>query len=148
MLADLMGNDLSEWHVDEEWLFSLSLLAETCALVGETARAAPLYDLLAPHAALNAIAVPEGALDSTHRPLGILAAMLERYDAAAEHFEAALAMNERMGALPWLAHTRLAYAEMLDRRAGPGDRDQAAQLRSQAHATYAELGIQVPVTGT
>ena len=28
------GHDLSGWHLDEEWLFSVCLLAETCAIVG------------------------------------------------------------------------------------------------------------------
>ena len=116
LVAELMGRDLSDWHVDEEWLLSICLLADTCALLGDTRTAAPLYDLLLPYASLNAIAVPELALGSTSRPLGVLATLLGRFDEAAEHFEEALRMNERMGARPWVAHTRTDYARMLLRR--------------------------------
>jgi uncharacterized protein HemY len=37
--------------------------------------------------------------------LGLLAETLKRWDEAEEHFEHALAMNERMGFQPWLART-------------------------------------------
>ena len=69
ILTELTGHDLTDWHVDEEWLVSISLLAETCAIIGNTERAGALYDLLLPHGSLNAVAVPEVALDSVSRPL-------------------------------------------------------------------------------
>jgi eukaryotic-like serine/threonine-protein kinase len=143
ILHELTGHDLSNWHVDEEWLVGVCLLAETCVVLEDTERAAQLYKLLLPYAALNAVAVPELALDSTSRPLGILATLLGRFEDAARHFEEALGMNERMGARPWLAHAREEYARMLLRRDGDGDRERAQQLRSQAGAAYRELGMQV-----
>jgi tetratricopeptide (TPR) repeat protein len=129
--------------VDEEWLVGTCLLAETCVILGDTERAAPLYDLLLPHASLNAVAVPELALDSTSRPLGMLSALLGRFEDAARHFEEALRMNERMGARPWLAHAQEEYAHMLVRRDAGDDRERAEELLSRAHTAYRELGMQV-----
>jgi tetratricopeptide (TPR) repeat protein len=133
---------LSDWHVDEEWLLSICLLAETCAMLRDTARAAPLYELLLPYASLNATAAPELALGSTSRPLGIVATLLGRLEDAARHFEEALRMNETMGARPWLAHTQEEYARMLLRRNAPADRERAEELVARAQATYLELGMQ------
>jgi DNA-binding SARP family transcriptional activator/tetratricopeptide (TPR) repeat protein len=142
LLHELTRRDLSDWHVDEEWLASICLLSETCAILEHTESAAPLYQLLLPWGSLNALGVPEFALDSISRPLGMLATLLARFEEAARHFEAALRMNERMAARPWLAHTEDAYARMLLRRNGQGDRERAEKLLSQAHATYHDLGIQ------
>jgi tetratricopeptide (TPR) repeat protein len=118
------------------------LLAETCAILGDTERAAPLYELLLPYGSLNAVAVPELALGSISQPLGILATLLGRFEDAARYFEEALRMNERMGARPWLAHTQEDYARLLLRRNGRGDREQAQKLLSRAQATYHELDMQ------
>jgi Flp pilus assembly protein TadD len=94
-----------------------------------------------PHAEQNAVAVPEIALDSTGRTLGILATMLGRFEDAERHFERAAAMNERMGARPWMAHTELEHARMLVRRDAGRDRRRAKELLAGAQATYRELGM-------
>ena len=138
LVAEITSHDLADWHVDEQWFVSICLLAETCALLDDVAPAAGLYDLLAPYAEHNAVAVPEMALDSTARPLGILAVLLERYEAAEAHFQAAAAMNERMGARPWLAHTWSEHARLLARL---GDA-RATELQGQAEALYRELGME------
>jgi hypothetical protein len=39
LLHELTRRDLADWHVDEEWLASLCLLAETCAILGDTGSA-------------------------------------------------------------------------------------------------------------
>jgi tetratricopeptide (TPR) repeat protein len=104
--------------------------------------AAPLYELLLPYRSLNAVAVPEIALGSTSRPLGILATRLGRLEDAARHFEEALRMNEKMGARPWLADTQEHQARVLLQRNGRGDRERAEQLVARAQATYLELGMQ------
>ena len=142
LLHELTRRDLSDWHVDEEWLVSICLLADTCAILGDAEPAAPLYELLLPYDSLNAVAVPELALDSSSRPLGILATLLGRFEDAARHFEEALRMNETMGARPWLAHTQEDYARMLLQRSSQGDRERAEKLLSRAQATYHELGMQ------
>ena len=66
---------------------------------------------------------------------------MERWEDAERHFEAALAMNERMGARPWLAHTQHDYAGMLLARDGPGDTERAGDLLRVSLATCRELGM-------
>jgi uncharacterized protein HemY len=95
-----------------------------------------------PYGSQNAVALPELALDSVSRPLGILATLQERFEDAERHFEEALRMNDRMGARPWVAHTQEEQARMLVRRNGSGDRKRAEELLSSAQATYQELGMQ------
>jgi hypothetical protein len=141
-VREVTRRDLSDWHVDEQWLVSICLLAETCAILDDAAPAASLYDLLLPHAAQNAVAVPEIALDSAGRTLGILATLLGRFEDAAGHFANAVMMNERMGARPWVAHTKFEHARMLLRRDADGDRKRASVLLTAARATYRELGMQ------
>ena len=82
LVREITRHDLSDWHVDEQWLVSICLLAEACAIVDDPAPAASLYDLLPPYAGQNAVAVPELALDSTSRTLGILATALDRFEDA------------------------------------------------------------------
>ncbi len=83
----------------------------------------------------------EGIRGSVSRYLGLLAAMRKRFDEAALHYEDALAMNERMKARPWLAHTQTDYSRLLDARGRPGDRKRAEALRDEARATCRELGM-------
>ena len=63
-----------------------------------------------------------------------------RWEEAEQHFHDALAMNTRMGARPWLAHTQYDYATMLLARNQPGDREKAQELLDLALTTAHELG--------
>ena len=142
LLREILAHDLADWHVDEQWFVSICLLAETSVLVGVDASATGvLYDLLTPYATHYAVAVPELALDSTGRSLGILATVLGRFEDAERHFVEAVAVNDRMGSRPWTAHTQVEHARMLRLRDGDGDRSRAGELRAQAEATYRELGM-------
>jgi DNA-binding SARP family transcriptional activator len=138
-LDDLGVGDFSALPFDAEWLFAMSLLAETSALLGDTDSAAVLYRLLLPWAAFNAGDHPEGIRGSISRYLGLLAATMERWTEGAQHFENGLEMNQRMGARPWLAHTQTDYARMLHIRDGRGDRDRVRVLLHAARTTYREL---------
>ena len=141
-LHDLARDDFSALPFDQEWLFGMSLLAETSALLGDIDSAATLYRLLAPWAALNVVDQAEGIRGSVARYLGILTTATRRSEEAERHFEDALAMNARMGARPWLAHTQHDYARMLLARDGPGHREHAQELLDVAAATYRELGME------
>jgi DNA-binding SARP family transcriptional activator len=138
----LARDDFSGLPFDMEWLYGISLLAETCAVLSDAESAALLYGLLRPYAALNAADEPEGFRGSVSRYLGILATTTKRWDEAEQHFEHALAMNARMGARPWLAHTQHDYARMLLARARGRDRERARDLLHQAHVTYREVGME------
>ena len=120
-LSELAGKDLANLHLDEEWTFGMSLLAEGCALLrGRRSRLVKLYDVMSPYSGLNVIAVPEVLFGSVDRVLGVLAGMLGRWEDAEGHFTAALEMDRRMDARPWAAHTRHDHAAMLLARDGPG----------------------------
>jgi DNA-binding SARP family transcriptional activator/tetratricopeptide (TPR) repeat protein len=140
-LDELAENDVSVLPFDQEWLFGMSLLAETSVLLGETRYAPVLYQLLVPWAALNVADVGEGIRGSVSRYLGLLAMLMRSSEQAELHFEDALEMNAKMGVRPWLAHTEIDYARMLNARNARGDRQRARTLLDAARQTYRELGM-------
>jgi hypothetical protein len=66
---------------------------------------------------------------------------MARWEQAEAHFEQALAMNARMGAMPWLARTQFQYAQMLLARRAPGDSERTRALLGDAAAIAQELGM-------
>jgi tetratricopeptide (TPR) repeat protein len=127
---------------DANWMITLASLAPVCTFVGDSERAETLYGLLSPYQGYNVsidnAIVCYGALS---RYLGILATTMGRWEDAERHFEDALAMNEKMGARPWVAWTQHDYAAMLQERGRAGDKERARGLREQALATARELGM-------
>ncbi len=108
------------------WLGSLVYLADACAALGDEDAARVLYPELAAYSGGNVmighLVACYGAMD---RYLGMTAAVLGDWDRAEEHFHAALALNTRLGARTWLAHTAYWYARMLLARAAADDRSHA-----------------------
>jgi DNA-binding SARP family transcriptional activator len=143
-LEELARDQFAALPFDQEWLYGMSLLAETAALVGDADAIAAAYRLLLPFATLNAVDVTEGFRGSVARYLGILAMTTARWQEAERHFEDAVAMNARMGVLPWLAYTRHDFARMLNARGLPGDCERARELLDEALAGYREIGMQPP----
>jgi DNA-binding SARP family transcriptional activator/tetratricopeptide (TPR) repeat protein len=140
-LALLARDGFSAIPFDQEWLFATSLLAETCSLVGDARTAAAVYDLMLPWADCSVSDPAEGFRGAVARDLGLLATALGRFEEAERHFEAALAMNSEMGALPWLARTRESYARMLLARGASGDRERSRELVADALAGCREMGM-------
>ncbi len=99
---------------DQEWLYGMSLLAETAAILDDTNAATTLYPLLLPWRKLNAGDVAEGCRGAISRYLGLLAATLGHPQHAAEHLEHAIAMNEQMGFVPWATRARNDYERTRD----------------------------------
>ncbi len=118
---------------------ALALVARTCAFLGDSARARPLYETLRPCARNNTCNGNEASFGSMSRYLGLLAATMSRWDAAARHFEDALELNTRWGARPWTALTQHDYAKMLLARNNPSDRQKAFTLLADALETSREL---------
>jgi class 3 adenylate cyclase len=139
---NLAQHDFADLPRDAVWMGTMTYLADICTFLGDRARADMLYQILFPFAGRNVV-VGNGAAcyGALSRYLGALATTLERWDDAARHFEDALAMNARMDARPWLAHTQEQYATMLLARRQSGDRDRAAELLDAALATARELGM-------
>jgi uncharacterized protein HemY len=75
------------------------------------------------------------------RYLGMLAATLGEFGNAEAHFEHALEMNERIGARPWLAHTKAEYARFLRRRGASGDSERAEALANEAWEVATETNM-------
>ena len=142
MLERLAVHDFAD--VPRYWgtTYVLLSLSQVAIMVGETDRAARLYDLLHPYkdrlCIIGTSATCHGAMALW---LGMLAAMLKRWDDAVEHFEAALETTVRIGMRPWLARTQHEYARMLIERDDPGDQEKAKELLSEATDTYRELGM-------
>jgi class 3 adenylate cyclase/tetratricopeptide (TPR) repeat protein len=128
--------------MDSKRSVTLAYLAEVCARLGDSRRAAELYKLLLPYRDLTVI-VPIHALccGAAARYLGMLAATMRDWPSAETHFESALAIEEKMKAWPWLAHTKYEYAAMLLARGRPQDKVRAAELRGMALAAADRLGM-------
>jgi DNA-binding SARP family transcriptional activator/tetratricopeptide (TPR) repeat protein len=141
LLEPLTRDECMVVPVDQEWLYATSFLAEAAAIVGDAASALALLRLLRPWRKLNAVDLSEGVRGSISRYLGLATVTLGRWDEAENHFDEALAMNERMGFRPWLARTREDFASLLRRRGEPGDADRAAELEGAALAMCTELGM-------
>jgi DNA-binding SARP family transcriptional activator len=141
ILRALAPDGFSALPFDQEWLFGMSFLAETAALVDDRVSAEVLYRVLLPWQECNAVDQSEGMRGSVARYLGLLATTLGRWSDAERHLEDALAANERMGLRPWLARTHEDLARMLRRRGGPADAELADRHESAARATYDELGV-------
>jgi hypothetical protein len=75
--------------------------------------------------------------------LGLLAARLGRPDAAVGHLQAAVAMQEEIGALPGLAHSLATLADALAARGGPGDVQAASDRRRRARQLAERVGMPV-----
>jgi class 3 adenylate cyclase/tetratricopeptide (TPR) repeat protein len=127
---------------DGDWLIGIYLLTEVCDYLGDAARAMTLYDLLLPYAGRNIITgFPAFCTGSASRQLGMMAAVMERWEDAERHFEDALAFDQKMNARPWVAHDQYRYAKMLLARGGADDRAKAIGLLQQALKTAEELGM-------
>jgi DNA-binding CsgD family transcriptional regulator len=138
----LARHDFADLPRDSLWMACMTYLTDVCASLGDAAHAATLYRLLLPYAARTAvIGNATACYGAVSRYLGMLAATMKRWEEAARHFEDALAMNTRMGARPWLAHTQHEYANMLLARNQSGDREKATALLNAALVTARELGM-------
>jgi DNA-binding SARP family transcriptional activator len=140
-LEALAGADFCDLPRDVNWLPSLSALSEVVVFVGDVPRAHALHTLLSPYADRCVVIGALLCTGSVSRPLGLLATTLSRYEEAARHFERALRMNTQIRSPLWIATTQHDYAHMLLLRGGPGDRDKARELLTNALATADRLDL-------
>ncbi len=97
-LSTLASDALSKPSPKLVWLAVMTTLADACAIVGDRRIARSLYDALAPFERLCAVVLGASYGGSIQRPMGRLAAVLRRREAARRHFELAIAVNGRFGA--------------------------------------------------
>jgi DNA-binding CsgD family transcriptional regulator len=121
---------------------SLAYLAEVCVWLGDTRRAAILFELLLPYSGRTIVfGAHTASFGAADRLLGMLAATLKRWDLAHYHYERAIGFDERTGGRPWLAHSRTAMANMLLQRKHGADYDQARSLLKAALDDARKLGM-------
>jgi len=138
MVAQVEG-----YPVDGAWIVTVELLADGAAHLGDVEAAAVLYPLFAPYGHLM-IAGGTGALacvGSASRTLGRLALLLGRPEIAEVHLRDALRFEDRMGARPFAAMSRLHLAEVLLARGGTGRLTEAAGLARTALETMRALDM-------
>ena len=121
------------------WMMLLAVV-EGLAVLGERDRAAELYSL-------TREAIDTGAFLSwmNLRPLqttaGIAAACGGLWEKAEEHFQTALRQAHELPHKMEQPEVRRWYARMLIDRDGPGDRDKARELLTEAIGMYRKIGM-------
>jgi DNA-binding NarL/FixJ family response regulator len=122
------------------WLGSLTFLADAARAVGDVETAAAVYAELSPLGGLSVMIGHGVALyGAADRYLGMLAATLGRTDEAEERFLAAAALERRMGATTWLAHTAYEHGRVLLESGAAG---RAAPLLAEAAQLADAVGMQ------
>ena len=124
------------------WLASLTYLTDACAARGDQELAAILRPELEPYSG-TVVVVGHGVAcyGAADRYLGMVAATLGDWEIAEARFDAALDLNRRMGAPPWLAHTAYEYGRMLYARGQEEDARRAASLLTEAAALAKRIGM-------
>jgi len=127
---------------DAKRSLTLSYLAEVCTHLSDALEAERLYEQLLPYRD-NAVLAPMATVccGASGRYLGMLAGVIGEWSVAEEHFEAALEIDERLHAWPWLAHTKHEFALTLTARGRLADRGRAEALFAAAAASAERIGM-------
>lgn len=145
-LARLLADGLDPLR-ESLWLASLTYLTDAAAAVGDRETAALVYPELEPLAGRNVmIGYGVASYGAADRYLGMLAATLGEWERAEEHFGAAIALNQRMGARTWLAHTGYEFGRMLLARGHAEHRARAGGLLATAATLAEEIGLAALLT--
>ena len=128
--------------IDNVWGTTIPLAAEVCAAIGDGERAAQLYDLLSQYQDCFLVVTTSIACHgAVGRFLGLAARTMGQLDIAAQHFQAALAANKRIGAAVIAARTATDYAATLLLRDRGDDRKIARSLIADARTTTNRLAL-------
>jgi DNA-binding SARP family transcriptional activator/ABC-type transporter Mla MlaB component len=129
----LTADGLAAVRQDQEWLFLMGALAETCSVVGSSDVAAQCYEMLTPFAD-RCIVLGDGYVlwCSVEKSLGILARVLGRADDACRHLERALAVHSALDSPPLVARACFELARALH-AAGAEPAAVMSQLESARH---------------
>ena len=125
------------------WLPAMASVTDAVSALGEREAAAAAYEALLPYAGQNVVsgAGMSGVVGAVAHYLGMLAAVMERWDDADRHYEEAVAFQGRMGAPPFVARSRILQAEALARRGRSTDLRRARELAEAGRAASRELGM-------
>jgi hypothetical protein len=139
----LAGDAVGGIPDDQTFAATLATVAEVAARIGDPESCAAAFDRMLQFRGRIAHVAGTITVGAGDRYLGMLSATLVRFDDAERHYDAALAIEERLGSRPYLTRTRTWYGRMLLERRAPGDEDRAAALLSVALTDADELGMVV-----
>jgi tetratricopeptide (TPR) repeat protein len=126
-------NSLGSW-----WM--LALVIEGFVMLGEQSQAGQLYPLVCELVGIGAVVLlPISRF--AHTIAGVGAAAAGQWEAAEGHFQIAMQQAESFPNVLEQAELRRFHAMMLIDRAGPGDRETARKLLSEALETYTQIGM-------
>lgn len=118
------------------WPTEMALLAELSAAAGLPC-AEEVYELLLRYADQVVTMSAYACLGAVSHYLGLLAAGMDRPGDARAHFEDAVALNDRIGAVPWAVRSRYHLALVIE----PVDPPQARRLLVEASDTAVTHGL-------
>jgi transcriptional regulator with XRE-family HTH domain/tetratricopeptide (TPR) repeat protein len=127
---------------DSMWATSLAYLTEACAFLGDEKQASILFDFLLPYSDRTIVVGGATACyGAAARYLGMLATTMSNWPAAEQHFEAAIEMDTRLKAWPWLAHSQYEYSTMLFAKGVASDRARAFSLLDLAVSAAKKMNM-------
>jgi DNA-binding winged helix-turn-helix (wHTH) protein/tetratricopeptide (TPR) repeat protein len=119
----LAANGFASIPINEQWSISACLAADLCYWLRDTRRAEALYEILLPgqdySCSIGFGLVYFGAIS---RRLANMASLMRRKDEAERYYAHAVAAEERIGAMPWVAHALHDHASMLAGQGSDGAR--------------------------
>jgi DNA-binding CsgD family transcriptional regulator len=126
-------------------LHSLAVLAMACDAVGDARRAELLHPLLSPHGSycVQVGLTATGSVGSAWHYLGLVCCAMSRWDEAVGHFEAAVEVNARIGAVPFVANSRFQLARALRAAGDPSAQERAREQLDRAEETARALGLRL-----
>jgi hypothetical protein len=140
-LDELMGKGLASLPRDITWILGMTAISGMAQLTGDTRAAAAVYQELRPFASQQVvIGTAIVYWGSVAQQLGRLATVLGRWDEAAEHFEAGLESERRLGARVNEAASQVNYGQMLLARGDDRGRSEARARLKEGAALAGELG--------
>ncbi|MBM4254743.1 MAG: hypothetical protein FJ147_02470 [Deltaproteobacteria bacterium] len=124
------------------WLLTMQAIIDIAAALKDKQIAHAAYAALLPYADLPIMAsLAVVCFGSAHRPLGVAALACGQIDLAIEHFESAIAANERLGHRPAATQARAELALALLQRGSTGDESRGRVLMTEAIAEGTALGM-------
>ncbi len=134
----LAASNFADVPRNNQWMITLTLAAELCAQLGDSVRAAALYELLAPCDELSSVSPAGGYAGPVDRYLGLLAQTTGDTAAAERHLRGALEMARRHRSRPLVALIAVDLARTLASRPGAGG--EVLGLLDEAERLAEELG--------
>jgi class 3 adenylate cyclase/tetratricopeptide (TPR) repeat protein len=134
-----VADEFASLPFDIGWINGMARYAEIAARLGAAAPATVIYDKLLPYRdqIVTSVFTVTGSVERT---LGVLAATLERWEQAEQHFAAAAEYHERVGAKLFLARTWLNWGGAILARGEAADSERGRELIGRAAELAREHG--------